>query len=53
MLTMSVVVKDEGLESRQDFIDDVASAITEYQYWISQGKKVELVQWTETTDETQ
>ena len=50
MLTISIVVKDEGLETRQEFVDDVAGAISEYQYWKSQGKSVELVQWTESTD---
>lgn len=53
MLTTSIVVKEEGLETRQDFVDDVAGAVAEYQYWISQGKKVQLVQWTDSTDQQQ
>jgi hypothetical protein len=47
-----VVHKPDNMETetRQIFIDDVAGAVSELDYWNKLGKHVEVLQYTESSD---
>jgi hypothetical protein len=56
MLTIVLVVHSPdnlATETRQVFEDDVAGAVSELRYWEGRGKKVNVLQFTESPDSVQ